>query len=151
MNRRGDPLNLIRVMPAKGQDHVTMATSVFLAKLIGPILLVMGLGLLVNARSSRAMAEEFLRSDALIYLSGLISLTAGLAVVLTHSVWTADWRVVITLLGWLATLGGVFRILLPQQVQALGRAVLARPVILTVAASVLLALGALLAFAGHFR
>jgi hypothetical protein len=83
MNRRGDPLNLIRVMPAKGQDRVTMATSVFLAKLIGPILLVMGLGLRVNARSSRAMAAEFPRSDALFDLSGVLSVTAGRAVVLT--------------------------------------------------------------------
>jgi len=28
-------LNLIRVMPAKGQEHA-MSTSIFLAKLIGP-------------------------------------------------------------------------------------------------------------------
>jgi hypothetical protein len=83
MNRRGDPLNLIRVMPAKGQDRVTMATSVFLAKLTGPILLVMGLGLRVNARSSRAMAAEFPRSNALISRSGVLSATAGRAVALT--------------------------------------------------------------------
>jgi len=29
-------LNLIRVMPAKGQEH-SMATSIFLAKLTGPV------------------------------------------------------------------------------------------------------------------
>jgi hypothetical protein len=72
-------------MPAKGQDRVTMATSVFLAKLIGPILLVMGPGPLVNARSSRAMAAEFLRSDALISRSGVLSVSAGRAVALTVS------------------------------------------------------------------
>ena len=44
-----------------------MSTSVFLAKLIGPILIVIGVGMLVNARVYRALAEEFLRSHALIY------------------------------------------------------------------------------------
>lgn len=37
----GDPLNLIRVMPAKGQEHA-MGTSIFLAKLTGPIRLSIG-------------------------------------------------------------------------------------------------------------
>ena len=56
------------------------------------------------------MAEEFLRSRALIYLSGLLTMTAGLAIVLTHNVWVADWPVLITMLGWLATIGGAVRI-----------------------------------------
>ena len=34
---------------------------------------------------------------------------AGLAIVLVHNVWTFDWRVIITILGWLAVLGGIFR------------------------------------------
>ena len=46
-------------------------------------------------------AEEFLNSHALIYLAGIITLTAGLAIVLTHNVWAADWRILITVLGWL--------------------------------------------------
>ena len=47
------------------------------------------------------MADEFLRSRALIYLSGVLIHDGGLAIVLTHNVWVADWRVLITLLGWL--------------------------------------------------
>ena len=56
------------------------------------------------------MAEEFLRSRALIYLSGLLTMTAGLAIVLAHNVWARDWPVLITVLGWLATIGGAVRI-----------------------------------------
>ena len=79
-----------------------MPTSIFLAKLIGPVLLAIGVGLLVNSAAYRTMAEEGLRSRVLIYLTGVLTMTAGLAVVLNHSVWAADWRVIITLLGWLA-------------------------------------------------
>ena len=70
-----------------------MQTSVFLAKLIGPVFLAVGIGLITNAATYRKMADEFLASTALIYLSGLLTMTAGMAIVLTHNVWAADWRV----------------------------------------------------------
>ena len=78
-----------------------MATSIFLARLIGPIALLAGLALVFNRTAYRAMTDEFLRSHALIVLAGVMTLAAGLAIVLTHNVWAADWRVVITILGWL--------------------------------------------------
>jgi hypothetical protein len=46
-------LNLIRVMPAKGQDIILVPTSIFLAKLIGPILLVSGAAMPVNRNGPR--------------------------------------------------------------------------------------------------
>jgi hypothetical protein len=48
-------LNLIRVMPAKGQD---MATSRYLAKLIGPIFVAIGIGMLVNGAFYRDLITE---------------------------------------------------------------------------------------------
>ena len=88
-----------------------MTTSIFLAKLIGPFALALGLALVVQGRAFRAFANEFLASPALIFLSGLITLPAGLAIVLTHNVWTADWRVVITIVGWLAVVTGAIRMI----------------------------------------
>jgi hypothetical protein len=141
-------LNLIRVMPAKGQD---MQTSIFLAKLMGPVLLVIGIGMLANTAGYRAMAEEFLGSRALIYLAGLLALVPGLAIVLVHNVWTLDWRVLITVLGWLATIGGVFRILFPQHVTTIGSTIIARPHMMTGSGIVMVAAGAILGFFGYTR
>src|SRR5687768_8622172 len=118
-----------------------MPTSLFLAKLIGPVFVAVGIGLLVNAAAYRAMAEEALRSKALIYISGLITMTAGIAVLLVHNVWTPNWRVIITILGWLATIGGALRIVWPQQSEAIGRWFIARPASMTIAAVVWLAIG----------
>ena len=78
-----------------------MQTSIFLAQLLGPCFLVVGIGLMLNADGYRAMAREFLKSRPLIYLAGLLAIAPGLAVVLVHNVWTADWRVIITIFGWL--------------------------------------------------
>ena len=40
---------------------------------------------------------------------------------LTHNVWAADWRILITLLGWLTAIGGAARIVVPQGTQQIGR------------------------------
>jgi hypothetical protein len=128
-----------------------MATSVFLAKLIGPVALAIGLALVFNGAVYRAMMDQFLASHALIFLAGLLALSAGLATVLSHNVWSADWRVVITILGWLWIVGGAIRMVAPQLTASIGRSMLAHPVAPKIGAAICLALGALLCFFGYFR
>ena len=81
-------------MPAKGQD--AMQKSIYLARLMGPVMLAMGIGVLLNAPVFLILVGQFLHSYALIFVAGLLSLTAGLAIVLSHNVWVGDWRVLIT-------------------------------------------------------
>ncbi len=134
-------------MPAKGQD--TLATSIYLAKLIGPVFAAIGLGMLVNSGTYHVMGNEFLQSYAMIYLSGLLALPVGLAILLAHNVWTRDWRVIITIVGYLATIGGVLRLVVPQFVAAVGTTVFAHSGVITGAAILVLALGAFLSFKGY--
>ena len=75
-----------------------MQTSVFLARLIGPVMALVGISLLTNETAFRKMAMEFVRSPALIFFSGMILMPAGLAVVLSHNVWVLNWPLIITLL-----------------------------------------------------
>ena len=97
-----------------------MLASRYLAKLIGPLFLAVGAGILFNGQIYAAMAEQYLTSYALIYLSGLFTLTVGIVIVLAHNVWTANWRVIITLLGWVLIVCGTVRIVFPQLLQRFG-------------------------------
>ena len=128
-----------------------MQSSVFLAKLMGPIFLAVGIGLIANAATYKKLAAEFLDSTALVYLSGLLTMTAGMAIILTHNVWALEWRVLITLLGWLLAIGGAVRIVIPQGTQKIGRRFLKHPQAAIIAAVVWLAIGAVLCFFGYFR
>jgi len=128
-----------------------MTTSVFLARLIGPVMLTIGLAVFANQRAFRDMAEEFLASRALLFLSGMLIMPMGLAIVLTHKVWTADWRVLITLFGWLNLIGGALRLLAPDTVMRTGHAMLRRPYFVTVAAAIWVALGLLFCLFGFLR
>jgi hypothetical protein len=128
-----------------------MSNSLFLARLIGPVMLVVGLAVFANQRGFREMAEEFLASRALMFLSGLILMPAGLAIVLTHNVWAADWRVLITLLGWLAAIGGALRLFGPMFVLKAGHAMLDKPYFTSIAAAVWVVLGLLFCFFGYWH
>jgi hypothetical protein len=128
-----------------------MTTSIFLARLIGPVALALGLALVIQGSGFRAFATEFMASPALIFLSGIITLPAGLAIVLTHNVWTPDWRVVITVVGWLAIVTGAIRMIVPQQAAAKARVVIAHPALPKIGAAIWLAIGVLLCFFGYIR
>lgn len=53
-----------------------------------------------------------------VYLNGAIVFVAGLAIVRTHNVWTWYWSVIITLVGWIALIGGLWRMAAPSAPQA---------------------------------
>jgi uncharacterized protein YjeT (DUF2065 family) len=126
-----------------------METSLFLAQLIGPVLIVIGLGLLLKKTEFREMATDFLSSRALIFVSGLLTLVTGLAIVLTHNVWEFNWPVIITILGWLSVFGGVFRILFPDSVQSVGTSMLDKPATMTVSGAIQIVLGLWLSYVGY--
>ena len=58
--------------------------------------LAVAIALFINRRAFTSMAEEFLQSRALLYLSGILTMPAGIAIILTHNVWGPNWRVVVT-------------------------------------------------------
>ncbi|HEX5779258.1 MAG TPA: hypothetical protein VFY21_10500 [Xanthobacteraceae bacterium] len=127
-----------------------MQTSIYLAQLLGPCFLVVAAGLIINSDGYRAMAREFLKSRPLIYLAGLLAIAPGIAIVLAHNIWVADWRVLITIFGWLAAIGGAIRILFPQQVTEMGERMLDSRVGLLVPGVIVLLLGAVLSYYGYF-
>ncbi len=97
-----------------------MQTSIFLAKLIGPVMAVMGLYVVLYPDRIARAAREILDSDALLLIAGALALPSGLAIVITHDVWALDWRGAITLIGWIMIGAGGARMLLPIQMKALG-------------------------------
>jgi hypothetical protein len=58
-----------------------MDRSLFLARLIGPTFIAIALGMLINLGMYENMIAEALHTGVLFYLSGLLSLLAGLAIV----------------------------------------------------------------------
>ena len=128
-----------------------MKTSQFIARLIGPVVAVVGIGMLADGAQYRAVVDGFLRSPALIYIAGLLGLLGGLAIVNVHNSWDRGWPLIITVLGWLAIVGGAVRMVAPQIAAAAGAAMMAQPWLVTTLAILLLALGGFLSFKGYSK
>ena len=126
-----------------------MDRSLFLARLLGPTFIAIALGMLINLGMYESMIAEGLRPGILFYLSGLLSLLAGLAIVNLHNTWCMDWRVIITVLGWLMTIGGIVRIVLPQVAITIGSTIYSGRASTIVAALIVGALGAFLSVKGY--
>ena len=126
-----------------------MATSIFLARLLGPILLAVGAGILINPKPFRTMAGEVVRSITLVYLFGLADFAAGLAIVLTHNVWVANWRVLITLIGWLMLIRGAVRILAPEAIMDFAGKVIRNKQVVPISGVVTGVLGLVLCYFGY--
>ena len=126
-----------------------MDKSHAIARLAGPVMSAVGIGMLSNGAVYQQMAAQFLAGYPFIYFSGILLLVAGLAILNMHNDWTRDWRSVITAVGWVFTCVGTYRIVAPQFVNFIAGAILAHSGFLIGAGIVLLALGGFLTFKGY--
>ena len=129
-------------------DSKNMSDSKYIAGLMGPVLLAVGASMLLNAGLFPAMASQLASNYGLVFIAGMIALVAGIAIVRVHNIWEPSWRVVVTIFGWLAIVGGVTRMLLPDRAAAIAGTV-AESGAIPIAGAVALALGALLTFKGY--
>ncbi len=91
-----------------------MDVSILLARLIGPLYLAAGIGLLLNRDHYREMLRSLPANSLLYYVSGFLALIFGVAILQFHNLWVTDWRVVLTLLGWLGLAKGILLLVFPQ-------------------------------------
>ena len=89
-----------------------MNTPKSLAGFIGPVLLAVTASEALNLRIWAGV------STPVVYLNGCLLLVAGLIIVRAHNVWSLRWPVLITLVGWLAMAGGLYRMFFPAAPQA---------------------------------
>lgn len=87
-----------------------MCISVFYAQVIGLWLFLLALATLTQRAHFKKMTLESLSNEGMVAFSGMLSLAAGLIVVISHNIWMSGWPVVITLFGWFMLFQGVMRI-----------------------------------------
>jgi hypothetical protein len=120
-----------------------MDRSRFLAGLIGPVLTAVAISIFINGDMVGQMAQQISSDYGLIFVMGIVTLTAGLAIVLSHNVWKG-WPTVITVFGWLAVVGGALRILAPRHVAEIAPSLVAQGWPVMVMAGLVLVIGLVL-------
>lgn len=90
-----------------------MEWSIFLGKFFGIYLIIMSIFILIRQHLLNEVVDSFLKNSGLMYFSGSLLVFFGLLLVLSHNVWQFNWRVIITLLGYLMLLKGLMRLFFP--------------------------------------
>lgn len=86
-------------------------TYIHFAQLFGIVSTVLALGMLFHLDNARKLASELVDSGAGFILSGVLPVIFGGWIVATHNVWVQGWPVVVTIVGWMMLLQGMFRLL----------------------------------------
>lgn len=89
-----------------------MTDSKQLAGLIGPTMVALGA---TEASNMEVLSNQMAPA---VYLNGSILFVVGLAIVRAHNLWTWRWPVIMTLTGWVALFGGLWRMAEPNAPQA---------------------------------
>lgn len=124
-----------------------MEISIFLAKLLGLYLTIVSIAMLIHAQKFRNLIPD-LTTPAFNFLGGVMALLLGLLIVLSHNIWQADWRVLITLLGWMTLIKGVARLFIPNAANKLSVKYIENSAVYYVTVVILLIIGIYLSYVG---
>jgi len=127
-----------------------MDTSVFLAKMIGPYLVLIGIGIFFNQKHYHKVMEQFSREEGDLYLGGVVALFFGLVVVIFHNIWVLDWRVIITLMGWIGLVKGASIIVFPRLILKIAETFKSHTFVIVSYVCSVLILGGILVIKGYF-
>jgi putative exporter of polyketide antibiotics len=93
--------------------------TLFLSRLIGLYCILVALSMITRRQATLEWVTALLHDPSMIFVLGAITLIAGLAMVLTHNIWSGGALVVIvTLVGWITLIKSLSFLFLPPQIEA---------------------------------
>lgn len=90
-----------------------METSIFLAEFWGWYLMIFFAILIINSKRIKQMFD-YVKDEKLLFVVSFIAIILGLINILLHNKWTSDWRIIITLFGWIALFKGIMFFSFPE-------------------------------------
>lgn len=124
-----------------------MELSLFLAKVIGLYLVIVALLLLFNKRGVRYLFDIYQNPEA-VFLTGVVELFLGLALVVSHNTWTWNFQVIITVVGWTLLVRGLGRVAFPERTVRMLERFKTQKALMTILLIVVGVIGAYLAYMG---
>lgn len=89
------------------------STTLFLSRLLGLYCILASLSLVVHKQASLSTVNMLVHNPPVVLLLGVITLAAGLAIVLGHNVWSGGLLpVIVTVVGWITLIKGLLFVFL---------------------------------------
>lgn len=124
-------------------------TTLFLSRLIGPIMMVLAVGVMANHNFYKKVYVELEKSPLPILFGGVTMLAVGILIVMNHNFWTSAPEIIVSLVGLVAILKGLFWLLIPSVPMKVAKNVMQSKVFPYVAL-IPLSIGSYLAWIGYW-
>ena len=128
-----------------------MSTYMLIVKVLGPLFVVVGAGMLLNADHYRKAMLDFNKSPSQNLFFSMIPLAFGVWILAVHNVWECSWKVLITIFGWIGIAKGVGLLVFPRPMSKLVEGYVKSKWAMTVNAVAGLLLGLVLIYYGYLR
>lgn len=92
-----------------------MEVSLFLAEFWGWFLIIFFIILSFNPKRIRQIFKD-LNDQKFLIITSFIMIIVGLLNVLFHNIWSLDWQIIITLIGWTSLILGLALFIFPKRV-----------------------------------
>ena len=93
--------------------------TLFLSKLIGLYCIIAAISMMTRRQATVETVTALLQNPAMMLILGVITLAAGLAMVLAHNIWSGGaLTVIVTLVGWITLVKSLFFLFLPPELEA---------------------------------
>ena len=93
-----------------------MEPSIIIAKIIGIVYLSFGLGIIFSNRYYKKEIINLYDNASNILFIGILASVIGLLIISYNNIWEWNWRVLITIYGWLALIEGILVLIFPRLV-----------------------------------
>ena len=91
-----------------------MDISLFLAKFWGWYLIIFFVILSFNPKRIRQIFDD-LKDEKFLIITSFMAIIIGLINILFHNIWELNWKLIITLIGWLALFKGLSLFVFPKR------------------------------------
>ncbi len=120
-----------------------------IARVLGPLLIIGGVLLITQTARLLSAMTDFLASDALLLLAGMMDLVIGLSLIALHQRWNSFSAFIISAMAWIISIEGALLLLAPQVIQDAAGLFLAYAKALPILGCVLALIGVWLTYAGY--
>lgn len=91
-----------------------MEKSIFLAKFWGLYLIIFFMVLVFNPKRIRDIFGH-LKDSKFLLITAFIAIIIGILNILAHNIWANDWRLIVTLIGWVSLSVGIVFFTFPNK------------------------------------
>jgi len=125
-----------------------MDATAYIAKVAALLYICVGAGALLNKGYLKKLLDDYIKSPSAEFTGAIIAMVAGAVLLYIHSDWTWNWKILITIIGWVGLIKGAVLFVLPGQMMKLAERILKIKGLYTFTGVMCLVLGLLFGYYG---